>query len=410
LEHFLAACDPAVPAAGSAEHSRLFVDRKDGFRVELAVRLRQDGARVLCVGQTGIGKTTELLRAAGDLDAEFAVVLPPIDRMLDLALLGWHDIMAFSCLWAAAQFQEAGESAAALRLAEVIGGEKTRPNPLYSALTRLTVHPAMVREVHVGVMPEPSPLQRFRNEHSAIKQRIAKGPAQVADLCRQAVAEIEGAVGKPLVVLVDGVEKVTMKVARRLFYEEARLAFELPFRMAIVAPYGVLHDEMSADLGDFFSAEPLVLRAMSCLEDEPEGREFFRAMLRTRGGRELMAAEALELAIDSSGGMPRQLLTIVSNAARLAVVENQASIPLDLMVRGRERAMERFFYALREEDYGRLAEFSENRSPGPQLARLLRLLAVIEYGKVGSLPKLGINPLCAPLLRRFRAHAGSGTQ
>jgi len=406
LQQFLEACDPAAPAAGDPARGDRFVDRKDGFRVELAVRLRQEGARVLCVGQTGIGKTTELLRVADELQTEYAVVVPPVDRMLDLSLLGWHDIIAFSCLWAAAQSESSAQSGAVLRLAQVIGGEKRRPNPILAALS---VAAKEAGGISPGRIPEPSPLQRFRNEHPAIKNRIARGPAQVADLCRQAVAEIEGAVGKQLIVLIDGVEKVSMKVATSLFYKEARLASELPFRAAVVGPHRILHEEFSADLGDFFSTEPLILRAISCQENEPEGRAFFREMLHARGGADLIEPDALEVAIDNSGGIPRQLLTIVSNAARLAVVEDVDRIPAELMLRGRARAMERFFYALRDDDYEALLAFSPDRPPGPHLSRLLRLLAVIEYGKQSSLLKLGINPLCAPLLQRYKkAHVGDG--
>jgi hypothetical protein len=194
-----------------------------------------------------------------------------------------------------------------------------------------------------------------------------------------------------------------MKVARCLFYDEARLALDLPFRTAVVAPHGILHQDFSADLADFFSSEPLILRAVSCRRDEPDGREFFREMLRTRGGTDLIEPAALDMAIDASGGIPRQLLTIVSNAARLAIAQETDLITTDFMLRGRERAMERFFYALRDEDYQNLLEFTEDQSPGPRLERLLRLLAVIEYGKVGSLPRLGINPLCKPLLKRYEA-------
>ncbi|MBM4035290.1 MAG: hypothetical protein FJ291_26395 [Planctomycetes bacterium] len=408
LEQLLKACDPAIPAAGDLDRSRHFVDRKDGFRAELAVRLGQEGARVLCVGQTGTGKTTELLKAAEELRWHYAVVTPPLDRGLDLSLLGWHDVMVFACIWAAVQTEAVEESEAVRSLIGIIEGERTRrlaDSVTLAEAAKLYVESAMT----VRRLPEPNALQRFRNEHQKIKERIAKGPAQVADLCRQAVAEIEGKTGKPLIVLLDGVEKVTMKVAKSLFYDEARLALDLPFRTAIVAPHGILHQDFSADLGDFFSAEPLIMRAVSCQRDEPEGRQFFRDMIACRGGMELVEPEALEVAIDSSGGIPRQFLTVISNAARLAIAQDAPKITRDLMLRGRERAMERFFYALRDEDYEALLGFSEDRSPGPRLERLLRLLAVIEYGKVASLPRLGINPLCMPLLKRHQAaHAPEG--
>jgi hypothetical protein len=403
LERFLEACDPATPAAGERERARRFVDRKDGFRVELAVRLRQKGAHVLCVGQTGTGKTTELLKVAEELQTQFVVVVPPLDRDLDLSLLGWHDVMVFGCLWAAAHTKALEDSDAVRRLIGIIGGEKTQPPT--GAVTQVTMMPPP--RIHgvatEGKIPAPSAFQKFRNEHQKIKERIAKGPAQVADLCRQAVAEIEKKAGRPLVVLLDGLEKVTVEVARRLFYEEARLALDLPFRAAVVAPHALLHQEYSADLSDSFSGEPLVLRAISCQRDEPEGRRFFTEMIRSRGGTDLLEAEAMELAIDACGGIPRQLLTIACNAASLAIAQDASSITSDLMIRGRERAMERFFYALRDDDYRDLREFAEDRLPEPRRERLLRLLAVIEYGKVGSFPRLGVNPLCNPLVKRYEA-------
>jgi len=298
LQKFLEACDPALPAAGDYPRSRHFVDRKDGFRVELALRMRQRGARVLCVGQTGTGKTTELLKVAEELKYEFGVVVPPIDRALDLALLGWHDMIVFACLFAAVQF-DATDCDSVKQLAGIAAGENYEWSQIREALQAAPFAAAARR-----VLPRPTALQRFRNEHAAIKARIEKGPAQVADLCRQASAEIEAKTNKPLIVLLDGTEKMTIEVAERLFHREGRFATELPFRAAIVAPHGILHQDYSAEIGDFFSTQPLILRAISCLPDEPEGRSFFAEMIRARGGSDLIGQEAMDLAIDHSGGYP----------------------------------------------------------------------------------------------------------
>src|SRR5687767_14262084 len=97
LSKFIARCDPsALPPEGT------YVPRVPNFAARLAMELEPSRrSRVLLFGQTGVGKSTELARLAEMLEESYYIVVcPPVDKVLDLKGVSWHELLVFSALWA----------------------------------------------------------------------------------------------------------------------------------------------------------------------------------------------------------------------------------------------------------------------------------------------------------------------
>ena len=400
LEAFLAACDPALVLRPDAAR-KCYAERNDDFRLELSVLLRAPNARVRVLGQTGTGKSTELAMLAHEMDKDFAVIVPPIDRFFDMALVTWPELMVTS-LFYVKETNCIPDTPMLTNLSELLFKTRLDQAEWVRNLGRITRQLSGAGE---RVLPEPTTVQYLRDHAPAVREKLTGAPAQFADISRQASAEIEENLGKPVVVLLDGLEKLPVTAARRLFHDEGRFALDLPFRFAVVAPHWLLFEDYAAEAEQYYPSGTVILRAISCLHTLKvrSGRKFFREMVERRGGGELFCSDALEHVIDQCAGIPRQLLKMCSSAASLAIVEGCNSIDKTHVTRARERAMETLYYQLKEEDYKTLGLFKKARESGPHLARLLRLGAVVEYGKQGSLPNLGINPLAVPLLRRYQS-------
>lgn len=65
--------------------------------------------RALLVGQTGVGKSTELARVAELGKPDLQGFRVPIDEYLDLDAVTWHDILVFSACGIAPRFKQGAD-------------------------------------------------------------------------------------------------------------------------------------------------------------------------------------------------------------------------------------------------------------------------------------------------------------
>ena len=92
LKQFLRNLEPGLPPANA------YVTRPSQVANRVATAVHASAkSRVLLIGQSGVGKTTELSRLVDLVKDELTVVQPPIDA-LDFRLLDWHDVIVPSSM------------------------------------------------------------------------------------------------------------------------------------------------------------------------------------------------------------------------------------------------------------------------------------------------------------------------
>ena len=401
LTHFIARCDPASPAVGEVYVQR---ERPVSQRLRAGI-VPTPTSRVLLIGQTGVGKTTELVRLAEDLRQEYEVIHPPLDTVLDLGDLGWHEIFVFSVLW----FSEVQGRARKglkpdeqLRLAlrprrtELVDEKETG-----SSLTRFsslgpTTERTVRKEVSSGGPPEPTAIQRFRNDYQGVRHTIGLGPAQFWDLASAVVHSIEEQ-GKPVVFLWDGLEKMPHDAARKLFYEEGRHLRALPCRAVATGPLSLSFDSFFQEIEEHF----LFTERLRALGDHVGGEHFpfFLELAKRRGAAKIFRADQLSSLIEWGGGLPRQFVQLMANAAKQALTDGLERVENESLQRALRRTTERWQYQLQPQDHAALRESPESLSVTIR-SRLLQLGALLEYDEPDGSFRLAINPLVASLLQR----------
>lgn len=375
LRKVIAACDPSQPVS-----SELYVERPQ----PLSRRLRDEiaharSARVLLVGPPGVGKSTELARFQKEVADDYTVVRPPVDTHLDLSIVSWHDLLIFGVLWASDQLG-LGHTKEVQTLTDMLRA----PEPRTAGFIE-------------GGMPLPSPAQRFRNDHAKVQKMISIGPAQCWDAASAALARIEEAAHKPLILLFDGLEKMGPDGAKQLYYHDGRYLRQLPCRVIVTAPLAMSFEPYFGDIEEnFFMIERL--RAASTAEGQP-GYDFFREIARRRGVDDVMSADVLKEAISWGGGLPRQFLQLLATATTQALIEGLDEVDADALTRARLRVTERWQYQLEPKDMTSLG-LPDTKRERADRARLLRLGALVEYDQPDGTLKLDPNPLVAALLER----------
>jgi len=341
-------------------------------------------AKVLLVGQAGVGKSTELARLEDSLSAGFIIVRPPLDQILDLTLVGWHDILVLSALWPGRRRPDrpplAGRSSAFSRLeGELIEGLSPR-----------------------GAPPQTG-VQAFRNVLKTVHERIESGRAQFWD--RSVEVLREAARPKPIVLILDGLEKLSPQAMTRLFRDERRYILELPFRAVVTAPLGMSFLPYFGEVESDFLAVAR-LRALSHHPHEP-GFQFLKELANRRGAAEVMSSLSLAQTINWSGGLPRQLLQLLAAAATQAMIDGLQNVERESLLRARRKVTERWQYQLEPGDYEALLKPDEERTTAER-SRLLSLGALLEYDQPDGGLGLGVNPLVGALLEQRKPEKAVG--
>ncbi|HYO51188.1 hypothetical protein [Archangium sp.] len=344
-----------------------------------------------------MGKSTELARMGRLLQERYLVIQPPVDKVLDLQEVGWHEFLIYSALWAE---------------------EHLKVNWLWSSLPEssylLAVIPRMRDELSEALgtkepsgqppsgPPPPTALQRFRNEPRHARPLIARGPAQFWDLASSLLNSIAEAANKPAVLIWDGLERMPLDSARNLFLDARNSASELPCRAVITAPLGLSFENYFGDIEERFRIIER-LRALPC-DPGTAGHDFLLSLAEARGASQVFSRELIEEAIRLSSGLPRQFLQLLSNAATQALVDGLERVQPESFARAVQRVTERWQYQLEPNDYEAL-ELNDTERPSHIRARLLRIGALVEHDlPMGGL-RIVVNPLVETLLQRRRQEA-----
>lgn len=372
LAALLANCDPGKPAPAA-----LYADRTKPLASWLAPALSavQTG-KWLLLGQNGVGKSSELARVSAILQKNFCVLTPPIDRTLELSHCGWHTILVVAALEATRGVQdddpETGEEwPISLHL----------ETALKRAMPKLTV--------------AATPSQWIRNDPRAAHELIDSNRAQFWDAAISLLRHYEALRGKPLLFILDGLEKLGEGGAQRMFGDERRHLLDIPFAVLTTAPLFISFWQSFGDIeGDFIAAPRL--RAPSHKLDEL-GYKFLWDIAVRRGASGVVSNAIIDQMISWSGGLPRQLVQLLAASATQALSDGQATVTEESFARARLRVSERWQYQLDAEDLGAL------QKPIPSIHReqkehLLRVGAIVEYERSDGGLAQGINPLVGALV------------
>lgn len=402
LTKFIAACEPGTPAG-----SEYYVERQQSRAERLFQAVEPaEKMRALLVGQTGVGKSTELARVVYATRPDFQAFRIPVDEYLDLDLATWHDILVLSAcgLGTVGDSRSAHlELAAALQPRRRTEEKEVIKKQSQSALKSLSSPESVIertKTVVTGGPPEPTPLQRFRNDFRAVHETIESGRAQYWDLALSVIAAVKKTLNKQLILILDGLEKMTLYGARRLFGDEGQFLSKFPCRMIATAPLALTFDGSFGQIEENFSYVER-LRAVS-VEAEGAGERFCRDLLQRRGASEICSEALLTRAIGFGAGMPRQLLQVLSYAAKQALGDGLEQISEEALLRACRRLSEKWQYQLGPNDYASLEKADEDREPAER-ARLLQLGACVEHDRPEGGLQIDVNPLVEGLIQRWAA-------
>lgn len=270
-----------------------YVIRQDALGRQLLNRLRAPTAPTLLLGgPAGCGKSTELLHIQSELQQDFAVFLCPCDRDLDLYRLKEITLYRY-VLWRVLSLCQSN-LAPALQLTKEIIAE---------IHTRIGTQEMRMERPYLFFSTEPVP-------------EAGRDPDALSQTLHRLLSEIGRF--KPVLLLLDGLEKVPASTFSEAVAPFARSPALLSCQTMLVLPSWSLHGWESP--AQWQNVEVVEIPIVT------EGT-FVRDVIVRRAG-DILDAVALHHLNFSHGGVVRDGLQLAASAVRFALDEGVAKVTL----------------------------------------------------------------------------------
>ncbi len=355
---------------------KYYVAREDGASLELTERLLMDKRpiKVLFAGQTGSGKSVEMLRVAQDTSPSMA----PVYIRLGVSR---SDFSASEALLAMARGMCQGLVSEGLQVSERTA----------RAIT------GWLREVVKGPIEDRGDLQgvvemlgkalerAHRREHRAEAAAAVEGRAdELARLLTELAVDVKERSGRDPLLILDGLEGAGGE-AFGLLLGPGLLG--LGFKCISTMPFSALHSPELRRLRQSYDAicvQPLAEITPGALALREGGVADLRDILEKRAGEELFEPPAQDVLLLNSGGSPGELIRFTAASCVRASMLGKSRIDSRVVESVLDDFRQEMSRLLSPEEWqGVLAIWRERSAPAERvLNSLLELGAVLEqFGK-----------------------------
>ena len=407
LKEALNLFDPRVPLSGRAL-AAYYVERPDVPTQELKAYLEamDEPVKVLFSGHRGSGKSTELNRLTGLLKGRFFIVHFSVLEILNLTDLTYVDLILAIALRLLQQATD--ERILKGRKRSLVGVGMLED--LYRWLTHEIVEEEMVspsRETSAEAALNLLALKlegRVKTESSTrrmVRERAELRLFELVSRTNRLIEEIRSNARRPVLVIVEDLDKLSFERALGLFLNHAALLAELRAHILFTFPIALRYAREFLQIRSHFSERFIVPNVMVYDRQgqlRPEGYRVMREMVERRVEPYLMDPEAIDLAVRMSGGIPLTLIQLIQSAILHGLAAGQDRIGLPEMRSAVVQLQNDYRGTLRPEDYGELLRYHRTRAfiNNERTREFLANLSLLEYSD--GEPWCDVHPILLPLL------------
>jgi len=401
------AFDPYQPIAiGDPQH--YYVERPDSPLGEMMAKLMvnlDSPRKIILTGHRGSGKSSELAKLAGDIADEVAVIRIDAQSTFNMFDVGHTELLI--SLGAAInrdvpvpkEFEALKESLSTY--IEEKAGSTT------AALTTEALKKVGLDFRHT-----------FFDRETRRKIEIPPILGDIVNKVNLIIAAAQKKTKRPLLVIVDGLDRLDLEVARRIFVNNQLLAepqchiiFTVPISL-----YFSIHRQLAREQQFMpFYLPNVKLFHRDSREMIPEGHTLMASLVHKRVRQiapEVLTQEALTLLVQMSGGVIRELITLVESSCIKALLAGKRQIDVEIAreaVEGyqREKASSlpyAYYWEVMSEVYRthQLPERREKDRDGTEFSvsdALLEGLYILSYSNLETW--YDVHPIMLPLLQKY---------
>ena len=353
----------------------------DPMKIYLKVTNRP--AKVLFCGHRGSGKSTELTRLAKDLEDEFFVVRFSA-RSLDLADLNYVDIALATAI---ALFRAASERASDVEIPDSLWRDvhDWMTNEITSETTvAKTTSGAFGGRIQALFFSIEAKYGKETSTRDTMRERLLPRVNDLIDRVNEVCQKIEAATGRPPLLIFEDIDKTDLAQARELFFEHSTTLNSPACHIIYTFPISLYYSsEFTGRIGDYsrhFTLPNISLHDKDGVSN-PAGREALTNVVLRRAPDKLFAPGVLDQITELSGGLVRNLVRIVSDAALRALTVDSPVITREIVEEVAADMTNDYRRLLLPEHHEELrrAQSSKTIVPNETVQQLLDNLSLLEY-------------------------------
>jgi len=368
--------DPQEPLSGD-KLREYYVERASPVKSLANIFSSEKPLKFLFVGSRGNGKSTELNRLSELVSDTLFVVSFSIRDKLDMLDVDYADIL----LVIATEIYESVSDKLSKQLRDyldawsekIVEQVKEKQGGLefgagFWAIVNLAGKvktQATTREVTRGVM----------------KPRLS----DLIDAINKIIIDAERELGKRILVIIDDLDKINLEMSERLFYERGAELTQPICKIIYTIPQPLQFSntirQIVLEYFDDCVRLPNIKVKKRNGEVDRSGYEVMREVALRRMEEDLITEEAMDEAIKSSGGVLREFIRIIRDAANIANMEDRSRIEEGDVVRVVTDIRNDYIRILNRDDIKILKEVArtKEKTDEERFQDLLLSLAILEY-------------------------------
>ncbi len=401
LDDAYLAFDPLKPLSGSQLKS-YYVGREpnpvDRIR-QILLRAPDAPDKILFTGHRGCGKSTELNRLLADpqIQQTFLVVPFSLAAVLDPLDLGYVDLLVAI---EAGLYRAARQAGVQIdeRLAGLLEKFWLPQEEPVGFLRPERISPAELLDLWFEGLVGPYGklrLEAVTREYlrRALAHRVSELVTHIAHLAGLVRTQLQ----RSTLVAIDDLDKPDIATAQELFYRHATALTQPPCKIIYTIPIALLYAAEFRSVARSFSGWFVLPNIKVWNRDgtpSENGRRLMKDMVARRIDLGLIDSEALEFLIGMSGGVMREMTTLMQLACNEARVVGKAKIDLSIAQTAVATIRNEYQRSLRAEHYPQLRMVHQDkqvreihrvqRQPDEEeselaLLELLHNLSILEY-------------------------------
>jgi GTP-binding protein EngB required for normal cell division len=403
--------DPSVEPK-NGQRSEFYIDRENNPFDEIKTLLISSRTfdKILFSGHMGSGKSTELNRLTNDPDIikNFLIVKYSVKETLDIYKINYIDLLI---------------SIGAEIFIEAVNNRVKIDNKLIKKLNawkNSITEKTHIREKGRGAETQAglkaffaSFTIRLKREHTtreAVRTIIEPKLSELIDLINSIVDSVKAGLpsGKDLLVVIDDLEKIpNIEDASKLYHDTGLYLTEPHCKIIYTVPIALHYSPRFKTVINTFGVNRFfpnirILDKDGKRDDKTSlSNRRMKEFIYKRMDRSLIEEDALNLAIDSSGGVMRELVRIMQESCIKALTRKRDKINNDLVKESISSIRNDFGRMLSEKHYKTLKRIRSDKMAGSEDIDmdLLQNLSVIEY--LNNERWCDVNPIVLPLLEEW---------
>lgn len=396
--------DPLRPLHAGPELQSFYVARPHSPLHPLTTYLRISRVprKILFMGHRGSGKSTELAKLATELSDRFVVIQFHASRVLNINDMEPVDVVLGSCLAVLEECQKRG----------VAGLEG-----LFAQVEEWLRNEVQVEKVGVKTQKGEGGVSlrlliaeltaKFSAESSTRRVLRPRIQALLSDMAAHVnrVIEAQEAFDKPLLLLVEDLDKTSLLQASKVFFQEGQLLHLLKCHAVYTFPIALRYSNDYPQIRQGFDLDfrlPNININHRDGSQDDGGRATLRDLVLRRAHSSLFVDSALDRIIELSGGLVVDLIRLLQGAVLWAITEDALQVTSEMVDSVAAGVRSDFKAILRSEQYSALREASSRHGFVNEdvIQQVLHNLSLLEYRN--SEDWCDVHPIVRPLLELQR--------